>query len=132
MDKKQLTFGALAFLAGAGSVLVVDSKGKTSQVELIAETDPVEAPVAKGTTHDEIAQKIAKADAPDGKVVCTVVRQGTNHAFCVNGTAGFYLTEAVWSSLADEDTESLVLRDDKGDVRATKDGVAPSLSAVAE
>lgn len=132
MDKKQLTIAALAALVGAGSIYLIDDKGGTAQVELVGVADPEEKPLQKGGAHDEVAVKIAESAAPDGKVVCRygVISNHPNRVYCENGTAGFLLSEAAGLALAtdvagwDDPTQPLMLRDDKGDVKATPKTIA--------
>ena len=132
---KQLTAGALLFLAGAGSVYVLNDKGSQEKVELVA--DVVAAPddqvLGKGdVAASELGAKIAEAKAPDGVVVCGIGKASNRptEVYCENGDAGFMLTPQAAADLAakaigwDDPSQSIAVKSDGVDVAVRPGKVA--------
>lgn len=90
MDKKLLTASALAFLAGAGGVYVIEN-GKTVQAEVAAEV--VELKDADAVALLAEAEKAGVT----GAIKCADVGPGSNtpgRCYCTDGDAVGWLTDA--------------------------------------
>ena len=121
MDKKQMTLVALlAFAAGGGTVLVVDDKGKSEKVEVVAETKP-EAVELVGRLGNELGGKMVDAES-SGPYVCErgKLNNKPDAVFCDDGRGrGFMLSKDQGDAVVDpEDVKPVVLSESGGRVMA--------------